>query len=493
MPENYLAFDLGASSGRAIMGTFENSKLSLKEIHRFSNGAVEIDGSMHWNIDILWHEIKTGLKKAFGQRHEINSIAVDTWGVDYGLLKKDGTLAQQPYFYRDSRTEGTADEFYKNVLSRDKLYSEVGLQTLPFNTLFQLYEHLKKNPNDFEGAEFLMIPDLLNYFLTGKKTCEYTIASTSMLLDAEQRSWNYKLIRKAGIPENIFPEIAQPCSEIAYLSDELCKELDCPSVKVVHSGSHDTASAVASVPVVGNQSWAYLCTGTWALFGAELDSPVLTEKAQEKNYTNEGGICGKIRFLTNIMGMWLIQECRRIWAEDGDEFTFAELEEMASQLENNQFLIDPNDKSFMAPDNMPQAIIEFCKKTNQGVPESKSQIMRTIYESLALYFKLKIDELQNILGKKYSRLNVVGGACKDKFLMQLTADAVEIPVSAGPIEATATGNIAAQMIASGAVSNLEQARKIIQNSFDVKIYTPSNKNAGGFAEKTAKFAEILKK
>jgi rhamnulokinase len=489
MKKSYLAFDLGASSGRAILGGLEDKKLTLTEIHRFDNGPLERDGSLFWDFDALFNEIKEGLKKATSGGNEISGIGIDTWGVDYLLLKNDGSFARLPYNYRDSRTDNIPDELFQ-VISPEHLYSKTGIQLMQLNTIYQLYAHKKAHPEDLEDSKLLLMPDALTYMLCGKIACEYSEASTTNLLDAEKRNWDFELIETLGLPRSMFPEIVNPCSSAGVLKDDLCKQIGCAAIPVYHIGSHDTASAVASVPASTDTNWAYLSCGTWALLGAEIDSPVLTEEARLANFTNEGGLNRKIRFLTNIMGMWLIQECRRIWKEEGNNVSFGEMEKMAVDAEPLKFLLNLNHQTFFAPGDMPTRIREYCQNNNQGEIKDAASIVRCVYDSLALCFRDRLEAMQKIQNVEYNCLHIVGGGTQAKLLMQLSADCIGIPVKAGPVEATAVGNLLGQAMASGDVESLEHAREIVRNSFEVEEYLPSTEKSSEWDNALTKFIAL---
>jgi len=472
MKKIFLAFDLGASSGRGILGSFENGKLSLEEVHRFTNGPIEVDGSLFWDINSIFAEIKTGLKNALAICNDISGIGVDTWGVDYVLLKDDGEFARLPYHYRDSRTDDVMDKVFNSSISKEDLYSITGIQTMFFNTIFQLTAHQNDHPEDFDNSTFMLIPDAITRFLSGKKACEYTEASTSGLLDATRKQWDFNIIDELGIPLDVFPEIVDPCTSAGSLTKSLKDELNCGDIPVWHVGSHDTASAVAAVPADASKKWAYLSCGTWALIGTENDSPILNTEAMEANCTNEGGLNEKIRFLTNINGTWLLQETRRVWNEAGKGISFAEMENIARESAPSKFKIDPNDSLFMTPGDMPARIREYCTKTGQGEIKSDAEILRTIYDSLALCFKEKLDKFAQLDNCIFDVLYIVGGGTKDRLLMQLTSNAIGLPVMAGPIEATAIGNMIAQGIAAGVIADLDEGRQVVKNSFPSETFLP---------------------
>ncbi|MFZ2653683.1 MAG: FGGY-family carbohydrate kinase [Victivallales bacterium] len=485
----YLAIDLGASSGRGIVGKFENKKLELSEIHRFPNGPVEKDGSLFWDIEGLFKEIKTALKKAASAGHKINGIAIDTWGVDYAMLGKDGKFTRDPYHYRDSRTNDIAEKLFK-IIPVEKIYERTGIQFMQLNSIFQIFAHKRQHPGDLKDSTFLMMPDILSYMLCGKVECEYTDASTTQLLDAKTGGWDFELIEKLGIPRSIFPKIVRPCTKAGVLKEELQKELGCGPVPVFRVGSHDTASAVASVPVGHAKNWAYISCGTWALLGIENDKPVLTEKARLAGYTNEGGLDSKIRFLTNIMGLWLLQECSRNWKEQGKNYSYSDMVKMAEKAEPMKFIVNPNNQKFLAPCDMPAKIKEYCKETKQGELNDDGAVVRCVLDSLALCFRAKTEELQSITGVRYECLNIVGGGCQNKLLMQLSADALDIPVIAGPVEATAIGNLMAQAIADGKLASLADGREIVKASFPVETYKPQKKQTALFEKSLDKFRKL---
>ena len=471
-----LAIDLGASSGRGIIGEFNGKKLTLRENHRFSNDPVNVNGYFMWDILRIFFEIKNSLRKcANSDDRDIKTIGIDTWGVDFGLLDKTGRLIENPYHYRDKRTENINIEAYKRI-SKEKLYKITGLQYLPFNTIFQLLSLSMQRPHVFDNAEtLLMTPDLLNYFLTGIKKTEYTIASTSALLDAEKRAWasDRELFTPMNIPPTILTDIVQPGNILGGLLSEVLEEVGDIKAKVVNVASHDTASAIAAVPAKG-EDFVYISSGTWSLMGTESKEPIINEKSALYDFTNEGGVNNTIRVLCNVMGLWLEQESKRQWEREGENISFDELSDMAQKSEPFKSLVDVDCVEFITPGNMPERIREFCKRTNQYIPQTKGEIVRCIFDSLALTYKrtlLRIDELK---GTKTTYIHIVGGGTKEEILCQYTADACGVPVCAGPVEATAIGNIAVQMMSQGEIKNLQEAREIIRNSFEVKTYEPEN-------------------
>ena len=416
------------------------------------------------------HEIKQGIVKAVNAGG-FDAIGIDTWGVDFGLLDKEGKLLGNPLHYRDENTMGIIEEADK-VVPKAEIYERTGIQFARYNSLFQLYSLATKRPDILERAEkMLFIPDLMAYFLTGEMKAEFTIASTSQMLDAKTQAWDDELLEKLSIPKKILPEII-PCGSISgMLSDEICEELGCKKVPVIAVASHDTGSAVVAVPNV-TDDFIYISCGTWSLFGTELSKPIINEKTEKYNFTNEGGYGGKVRLLKNIMGLWLIQESRRQWIREGFDVSYGDLEKEALACEPFKCFVDVDDDAFSLPGNLPKRILEFCQKTGQYVPQTRGEIMRCIYQSLAMKYRYTYERLEDITGKKYDAIHMIGGGTKDNLLCQMTADFCKINVIAGPIEATATGNVAVQMIALDEFKNITDARQIIANSLNPVYYNP---------------------
>jgi rhamnulokinase len=466
----YIALDFGAESGRAIVGILENNKLSLQEVHRFQNKNINIFHNSYWNIFSLFEEIKTGIKIAVSKGHpEIESIGIDTWGVDFGLLDKDDKLLELPHTYRDPRTEGIMPKVFQKI-SREEIYSKTGIQFMEINSLYQLFAIKKMKDHKLKrGRRLLFMPDILNYFLTGEKKNEYTISSTSQFLNVNEKQFDKEIFTKLNLPYEIMGPIVMPGEIIGKVLPETAAEIGiCPDVVAV--GCHDTASAVAAVPADG-ENWAYISSGTWSLLGIENDQPIIIQKYQN-DFTNEGGVGGKIRFLRNTMGMWLIQRLRRVWGEENIDYV--EIARLASEAKPFKCFVNPDSKLFMNPPDMQEAIDEFCSRTNQPKPASKGEYARAVYESLALKYKMILQMIESASGRKIEKLHVVGGGSQNELLNQLTADAAGIPVYAGPVEATAIGNIMVQAIAKGNVKSLQHAREIVKNSFEVKTYLPRN-------------------
>lgn len=487
---NVLAFDFGASSGRAILGAFDGERISLTETHRFSNDPVYVCSHLYWDVLRLFFEIKAGiLKTANGGYGDVSSIGIDTWGVDFGLIDKNGDLLSNPFHYRDDRTRGMIERA-NEIAGADFIYRITGIQSIWFNTLYQLLSMKEKGSSIFDLADkMLFMPDLFNYLLTGVMSTEYTIASTSQLLDAAKKDWAFDLFERFGFNKELFTPISQPGTIIGRLKEDISQELGVQSIPVAAVASHDTASAVASVPFEDSRNAAYISCGTWSLMGMELSEPCLSKRAEEYNYTNEGGVQGTIRFLKNIMGLWIIQECRRQWQREGEDLGFAELENMAWEAEGFVSFINPDDESFAAPGNMPERIRQFCKKTNQPVPETKGEVIRCIAQSLALKYRLTLEGMEDVLNRKIDVIHMVGGGIKDKMVCRFTAGATGRTVKAGPVEATAAGNILLQLMALGKIESLSQGRQIIKNSFDCTQYDPQDSE--GWNKAYDKFLNII--
>lgn len=488
--KNFLAFDLGASSGRAIIGTLDDGKLAMQEVHRFPNGPVEIDGSFYWDYPRLCNELKTGLKNAIATGKKLDGISIDTWGVDYVFFDRTtGAMRRLPYNYRDPRTIAAAEKVWQKI-SKSELYQYTGIQCMTLNTIYQLAAHYSEHPEDFENSFFLPIPDALARSLGGNDAAEYTFCSTTNLLDPVTKQWHWELIDRLGLPREVFPQIVQAGTQSGVLSAELCAELGCDPIPIFKCGAHDTASAVAAVPAPLQGEWAYLSAGTWALLGAENDAPMLTAESEKESLTNEGGVGGKIRFLTNIMGSWLFQELRRVWNEAGKNLSFNDMESMARAAEPCKYFINPNCAEFAAPGDMPGNIRAFLKRTGQGVEFSDAEVIRAVYDSLALYFRTKLEMIEALLGVEYACLNVVGGGTKDGFLMELASSALNRQVVAGPVEATAAGNILVQAMAAGELASLADVRQVIRNSFELKTFSPDASMVDKYNASVEKFREI---
>lgn len=465
-----LAFDFGASSGRAICCHFDGTKLELQEVHRFLNEPVTRNGTLYWDIDKLFQEVLTGIKKA-QDAGGFDSIGVDTWGVDFGLLGENGEILEAPVHYRDGRTNGLSDEVCSMVGER-KLYEMTGTQRMDINTIFQLYALRKYRPDFLAKAKsLLLMPDLFNYMLTGQRHAEQTIASSTQMLDLRSKRWNNPLLEKLDLPFDILPEPIAPGTVAGVLKEDICKKLGVPSVPVVAVASHDTASAVLAVPAT-EENFIFISCGTWSLFGTECAEPVINEHSKTCNLTNELGFGGSATFLKNIIGLWLIQETRRQFIREGREYTYAQMEELARKSRPFTCFIDPDAPAFVPMGDIPGRVREYCKKTGQAIPKTDGEIIRCIYESLAMKYRFAFEQIKSCTNETYKAIHLVGGGTKDSFLCQMTADAANVPVIAGPIEATAMGNATAQLVALGQLSNLEQARSVIRNSFEPLEYLP---------------------
>lgn len=483
-----LAFDFGASSGRAIIGSFDNGKISLQEVHRFSNDPVKVNGTLYWDVLRLLHEIKQGIVKA-KIAGGFDAIGIDTWGVDFGLIDKDGRLLENPVHYRDPRTAGLVEEAFK-IIPREKIYNITGIQFMELNTLFQLISLRRQRPELLERADkMLFMPDLLAYFLTGKMCAEYSIASTSQIIDSENRTWSKELLEAFDIPESLFAPLVQPGTVLGELTDEICEELGVEKVPVISVCGHDTQSAITAVPCPEGD-FAFLSSGTWSLFGTELKEPIVNETSLEINITNEGGIDGTIGLLKNIIGLWLIQESRRQWQREGQDYSYAELEKLALKEEPFKCFIDPDAPEFTPQGNIPRRVQEFCKKTGQYVPQSVGEIMRCIYESLAMKYRLTFEKLCDCTNKDYPVIHVIGGGTKDGLLCQMTANSCDRTVKAGPIEATVMGNVVVQFMSDGTIKDVAHARQAVADSETLKVYNPEN--ADEWKQAYPRFVEIAK-
>lgn len=488
LDKKLLAFDFGASSGRAMLGTFDGNKIYIEEIHRFSNDPVIVGGTMYWDVLRLFFEIKQSLVKS--KRYgKIDSIGIDTWGVDFALLDEYGQLLENPIHYRDGRTAGMIEKSFEKI-SKDEFYEITGNQFMEINTAFQLLSLKENRSHLLERADvMLLMPDLFNYMLTGKKVTENSIASTTQLFDAKNRNWSDKVIKSLGLPENLFTEIVPSGTIIGKLSEDISEELKIDMFDVIAVSGHDTQSALVSVPTQ-EEDFIFLSCGTWSLLGTELNDPIINEKSNSYNITNESGYEEKASFLKNIIGLWLIQESKRQWEREGKVYSFGELEEMAQNAEPFRSFIDPDDPVFTPSGNIPERIREYCIKTNQPVPRNEAEIVRCINESLALKYRVALEEIEHCTGKVYSTIYMLGGGIQSKMLSQMTANACRMHVSAGPVEATVLGNIAIQLMATGEIKNLKEARKIIKDSQEIYRYLP--KDTKLWEEAFYKFKKIIK-
>lgn len=469
--KQFLAFDLGAESGRALLGTLSNGKLSLEEKHRFANPNGKINGHLHWNLLQQWEELKIGLRKT-GSELPLNGIGIDTWGVDFGLVSADGEVLGNPFMYRDARTDGMMERVF-SVVPRGEVFESTGIQFMQLNSLYQLFALKQSGSPLLKCAQTLLfMPDLFNYLFTGVRKSEFSIATTSQMYDPRRRAWATGMLERLGLPTGILPEIIPSGTVLGALQEDIATECGVtPGIPVIAPACHDTGSAVAAVPATGND-WCYISSGTWSLMGVELDQPLINDKALRYNYTNEGGVGGTIRFLKNIMGLWLVQECRRHFAREGTELTYAELTKMAADAPPLQSIVNPDHGPFGAPGDMPLKIARYCRETNQREPASPGEFVRVCLDSLALAYRRTLAGLEDLLGRRIEVIHIVGGGTQNELLTQMTADACNRPVIAGPVEATAIGNILVQAMATGDVGSLADAREIVRASFDVKRYEP---------------------
>lgn len=477
---NFLAFDLGAESGRTLLGSLEDGKLTLEEKHRFPNPTSRINGHLHWNLLGQWEELKVGLRKAAGEGKagsrppQIHGLGVDTWGVDFGLIGRDGDVLGSPFHYRDLRTDGMLERAFAKV-PREKIFEQTGIQFMQFNTLYQLLAMREGKSQLLDCAQtMLFMPDLFNYLFTGVAKAEMSIASTGQMVDPRSGKWAIGLLEALDLPTRILPDIVPSGTVIGPLCADVAKECGVGRIPVIAPGCHDTASAIAAVPAVDGAAgdWCYVSSGTWSLMGVELNAPLIDEKTLKYNYTNEGGVGGTVRFLKNIMGLWLVQECRRQWQREGYDHSYAELTAMASRAKGFGAVIDPEHKPFALLGEMPGKIEQFCQSTKQRPPNTRGEYVRCCLESLALTYRRTLEGLQDVLGRTIGTIHIVGGGCQNELLNQMTADACQRTVLAGPVEATAIGNILTQAMATGDMKNLAEVRQVVRNSFELKRYEP---------------------
>ncbi len=470
---NFLAFDLGATSGRAILATFEDGNFDMREIYRFPNAVIEMHGKYYWNILGLYDHLKQALTICGREKISLDSIGIDTWGVDFGYIAKDGSLLSMPRAYRDPYTDG-APERYFEIIPRSEVYAATGIQIMNFNSLYQLFSAKSENFAPLEAAEsILFIPDLLSYMLTGEMVCEYTAASTSQILNPATKSFELPLLDAIGINPSLLKQLVEPGQKIGLLTASLAEECGVSRVPVVTVAGHDTASAIVAIPAQ-NRNFAYLSSGTWSLMGIETEEPIITEASFENNFTNEGGIEGTTRFLKNITGMWILEQCRKEWAKQGKEYSHPQIVAMAESERSFSSTINPDDPQFANPDSMLQSITQYCQQTEQTAPASDAQVVWLIFNSLANRYREVLATLQEMSPFKIETLHVIGGGAQNALLNQVTADAIGIPVVAGPSEATAIGNVMLQAKACGLFTDRWEIRRAIAQSIRVEIFTPRN-------------------
>ena len=484
----YLAIDLGAESGRVMAGLWNGKKLTLEEVHRFPNGPVPLANSLRWDVMRLWAEILQGLGMAsrkYGK--SIVSVGADTWGVDFVLLDRRGEMLGQPYHYRDSRTNGVMERAFKKV-PRKEIFRQTGLQFMQLNTLFQLLAMQARTPELLQGAHrLLFMPDFIHWALCGSTVAEFTIASTSQCLNPLSRNWARPMLKQFGLPAGLFPKIVPPGTRLGELRPELARRVGLAKCAVVAPPSHDTASAVAGVPTqsTGHTNWAYLSSGTWSLMGVEVQRASLTERTRELNLTNEGGLDGTYRLLKNIMGLWLVQQCKRSFEDRGVKRDYAQLASLAAKSPSLRSVVNVDDPRFLNPPDMPSAIQQFCRETKQPLPRTEGELVRCAYESLALKYRQVLGWLEELVGNSIEVLHVVGGGSQSAMLNQFTADACQRPVIAGPVEATAMGNLLVQVRANGELSSLAEIREVVRRSAGVKTFSPrKNSNWDAFSARS---------
>ena len=487
--KSFLAFDLGATSGRSILGTIENGRLQMKELTRFPNQILQIGNHFHWNIYSLFEHLKAGLVAAKNEGIEISSIGIDTWGVDFAMLAEDGSILGAPYAYRDPHTIGAPEKYFE-IVSREKVYDLTGIQVMNFNSLYQLFALSQANNSLLKATkEILFMPDALAYLLTGNKVVEYTIASTSQILNPRTKKFEAELLEKAGVSPSILGEIVMPGHLIGTLRDDLAEESELGKINVVAVAGHDTGAAVAAVPA-SNENFAYLSSGTWSLMGIEVKDAIINEETSKYNFTNEGGVEGTTRFLKNITGMWILEQCMKEWKKEGITYAYEKIVQMADTVEPFQSLIDTDHTSFACPGCMTKAIQDYCVASEQKVPQTHPEFVRCIFESLSLKYRYILDLLKGLAPFPIEKLHVIGGGSKNPLLNQWTANSIGIPVAAGPSEATAIGNIMLQAKAAGCVDSLFEMRQIIAESVHIDEFIPENPEI--WAEAYKKFLAITK-
>ena len=472
--KHYIAVDLGAESGRVMLGSVCDSKLELEEICRFDNGPIQQDGSLRWDFNKLFSNIKDGITKAIKVVNgQVSGIGVDSWGVDYGLIDENGELIENPYHYRDSRTDEMRDKAFR-IMGKRELYDNSGLQFMQFNTIYQLLGAKTFRPELLEKAsKLIFIADLVSYYLCGEIFVEYSMASTSQLMDMSTKQWSQEIFDKLSLPMELMPKVIAPGTVVGKLKGGLAKEFGCEPVDIIVVGSHDTASAIAAVPV-SEKNWAYLSSGTWSLMGIEIPDAVINDETYKYQFANEGGVANTICLLKSIMGLWIVQECKRQWQSEGDDLSYSQITQMAEDAEPFKAFIDPTDDSFYAPGGMPERINKYLADNGQSAINDKGQIVRIVLESLALNYRRVIEKLEEISGSSIDVFHIVGGGIQNELLCQFAANATGKKVVTGPVEATASGNIIMQAIATGQIKDLKEGRKLLRNSVQTKKYMPCN-------------------
>jgi rhamnulokinase len=466
-----LAIDLGASSGRAVAGQFDGQQLEVREISRFANNPVRVSGRLHWDILHLFHELKQGMRAAcHAGLGEVESIAIDAWGLDFGLVDRRGELVGNPYHYRDEHTNGVMEDVLE-IVPREEIFARTGIQFMSINSLYQLFAMQRSDASALDrAAALLMIPDLLRFFLTGQQSSEYTDASTTQFLSLATGDWDRPLLDRLGLPTALLTPIVPPATPAGHLLRDVAEEVGCGPIPIVAVASHDTASAVMAVPASGE--FAYLSCGTWSLLGTELKRPILSEQALSWNFTNEGGVAGTYRLLKNIMGLWLIEGCRRSWERDGTWCGYEVIESAAEAAPGFLSLVDPDAPQFLNPLDMPRAVADFCRESNQPIPDTPGSMTRCILESLALKYRLVLERTERLTCRRFPGIHVVGGGTRNTTLMQFTANAIGRPVWSGPAEATAIGNVLGQLMAQGRITSINEGRALVGDSYPFAVFEP---------------------
>ena len=486
---DYLAIDLGAESGRAIVGTLDGDQLTLQEVHRFINGPVRLADGLHWDVLRLWSEIKAGIAAAVKSRARLNGIGLDTWGVDFALLDRNGGLLTNPFHYRDARTDGMLDEAFRHMPRAD-VFANTGIQFMQINTLYQLLSmSVQKSPLLDAAQSMVMIPDLFNYWLSGQIANEFTDATTTQCFDPRKRDWAWPVLEAFNIPLHLFHPVIEPGTVIGTLLPSVVEETGAGGVQIVVPACHDTGSAVVAVPAE-NQDFAWISSGTWSIMGTEVRQPIVNNQALAYNFTNEGGAFGTWQFSMNLTGLWLVQECRRAWRHQGEDMTYDDITQLASESRPFLAVIDPDDSIFLHPGDMPERIRKYCMDSNQPMPQTKGEVVRVALESIALKYRWVLERLDELSGKHHDPIHIIGGGTKNRLLNQFTADCTQRKVIAGPVEATAIGNLLMQAIALGHLGSLSEARAVVRASFTPEIYTP-NANAG-WDDAYARLQKVMK-
>ena len=485
-----LAIDLGAESGRAMLGALSDGRITLNEIHRFPNVPVPLPDGLHWDVLNLWSEVRKALALAVQQTQgALAGMGLDTWGVDFGLLDRTDTLLGNPMHYRDARTDGMLEAAFQRV-SREEIFNQTGIQFMQLNTLYQLLAlSLQHSPQLAAAETFLTMPDLLNFWLTGRKVCEFTNATTTQCYDPRRRAWARPLLERLDIPTHIFPEVVPPGTLLGELRAAVAEEAGSARLPVIAPACHDTGSAVAAVPA-GEGRFAWISSGTWSIMGVETRQPVINEQSLACSMTNEGGVNGTFRFSKNIGGLWTVQESRRTWRRQGQAFSYAELTQMAAAAEPLRSIIDPDDPDFLKPGDMPARVRAYCERTQQPIPETYGAVVRCLLEGVALKYRFTLEHLENLTGTRLDTLHIVGGGTQNKLLSQLAADATQRRVITGPVEATAAGNLLTQAIALGALNSLEEAREVVRRSFEVETFEPDSQTCQAWNDAYAKMLAL---